>query len=140
MALSRTERTAMSKNSWPPRWQLGEDFIPKDRYLSPEILALEHEKLWPHVSQVACRVDQLPEQGSYVEYSIGDQSILVVRVDENTVKAYFNSCRHRGLRLGAGCGRFEGRTIRGPYHGWAYRLDGSNAHVFRPEQFSDEAR
>jgi len=129
----------MNMNGWPVRWELGEDFIPKDRYLSSEFLALEHEKLWPRVWQVACRIEQLPDQGSYVEYTIGDQSILVVRVDDETVKAYFNSCRHRGVRLGADCGRFEGRTIRCPYHGWSWRLDGSNSHVFMPEQFTAEA-
>ena len=71
----------MSEQNWPARWELGEDFIPKDRYLSREFLALELEKLWPRIWQVACRIEQLPEQGSYVEYNIGDQSILVVRVD-----------------------------------------------------------
>ncbi len=54
----------MSSNGWLARWDLGEDFIPKDRYLSSEFLALEHEKLWTRVWQVACRIEQLPDQGS----------------------------------------------------------------------------
>ena len=54
--------------------------IPKSRYLSREYLELEAEKLWPHVWQVACREEELPQVGDYVEYNIGDQSILVVRV------------------------------------------------------------
>jgi phenylpropionate dioxygenase-like ring-hydroxylating dioxygenase large terminal subunit len=129
----------MSEHAWSELWDLGEDFIPKDRYLSREFLALELEKLWPRVWQVACRVEQLPEQGCFVEYTIGDQSILVVRVDAHTIKAYFNSCRHRGMRLGTGCGQFEGRTISCPFHGWTYGLDGANTHVASPGQFSDEA-
>ena len=122
------------------RFELRADFIPKDRYLSRDFLDLEFERLWPRVWQVACREEELAEPGAYVEYTVGDQSLLLVRVDAGTVKAYFNACRHRGARLAAGCGRFEGRTITCPYHGWAWRLDGSNARIVNPEQFSAQAR
>jgi phenylpropionate dioxygenase-like ring-hydroxylating dioxygenase large terminal subunit len=134
---SRDERPG-GESEWNPGWEIGDDFIPSERYTSREFFDLEMEKLWPHVWQVACRIEEISETGSFVEYTIGRQSIAVVRVDSSTIKAYVNSCRHRGTQLVSGCGRFEGRSITCPYHGWTWQLDGSIAHVPSREQFSAE--
>jgi phenylpropionate dioxygenase-like ring-hydroxylating dioxygenase large terminal subunit len=122
--------------SWNPVWNLGKDFVPKGRYLDREFFELELERFWPRVWQIACRLDQLAEPGRFFEYTIGDQSILLVRVDAQRIKAFFNSCRHRGTRLASGCGRFEGGRIRCPFHGWTWKLDGANATVFLREEFA----
>ena len=108
-------------------------FIPKERYTSSEFLQLEKERLWPRVWQFACRLEQIPEPGDWVEYEIHDDSILIVRVDDSAVKAYFNSCRHRGSKLGLGCG--TDTELRCPYHGWCWNLDGSIREVIDPEDF-----
>ena len=57
------------------------DRIPKQRYYDPEFYALEAERLWPRVWQMACRLEEIPKPGDYVEYEILDESIIVVRVD-----------------------------------------------------------
>ena len=75
------------------------DRIPKQRYYDPEFYALEAELFWPRVWQMACRLEEIPKPGDFVEYEILDQSIIVVRVDESTIRAYYNSCRHRGMKL-----------------------------------------
>lgn len=121
-----------------PDWALGPAFIPKARYLDPEFARLEAERLWPRVWQVACREDEVAEPGCFVEYEIGDESILVVRDASGALGAFFNACRHRGRRLARGRGRFEGRTIRCPSHGWCWKLDGSNSFVMDREEFRDE--
>jgi len=121
-----------------PEWELSPTFIPKQRYLSPEFAKLEAEYLWPRVWQVACREDEVEGVGDFVEYTIGDESILVVRNGPNELKAFFNSCRHRGRRLVEGSGRFEGRTITCPSHGWCWKLDGRNSFVMDREEFRDE--
>ena len=82
------------------------DLIPKERYISREFVDLEMERLWPRVWQIACREEELPRPGDYVEYVIGDQSILVVRGADGNVGAYHNACLHRGTRLGSGVGSF----------------------------------
>jgi phenylpropionate dioxygenase-like ring-hydroxylating dioxygenase large terminal subunit len=116
--------------------------LAKERYVSPRFLELEMERLWPRVWQVACREEEIPTPGDYVEYRIGDQSILVVRDSACGVGAFHNTCRHRGMRLGTGCGHFGGE-IRCPYHGWRYALDGRLvAAVDRPDfpSFPDDVR
>jgi phenylpropionate dioxygenase-like ring-hydroxylating dioxygenase large terminal subunit len=92
--------------------------VPKARYLSPEFARLEQERLWSRVWQIACREEELPEPGAFVEYEIGDQSILVVRGDDGAIRAFANACLHRGTRLGAGRGCFEHGTSTCRYHAW----------------------
>ena len=50
------------------------------------------------------REEELPRVGAYVTYNIMDESIVVVRVSEDSIKAYYNVCQHRGRRLTDGCG------------------------------------
>src|SRR5919112_466206 len=75
------------------------DRVRKERYYDPEFYRLECEQLWPRVWQMACRLEEIPAPGDFVEYEILDQSIIVIRVDSSTVRAYYNSCRHRGMKL-----------------------------------------
>jgi phenylpropionate dioxygenase-like ring-hydroxylating dioxygenase large terminal subunit len=104
-----------------------DDFIPKDVYFSREFARLEAEQLWPRVWQIACRLEEIPNVGDYVTYDILDDSIIVVRESETTIKAFHNSCPHRGRRLTEGCGHAQKFVCR--FHGWQYQLDGSNCRV-----------
>lgn len=118
----------------------GDGLLPKERYTTQEFLELEMDRLWSRVWQVACREEEIPERGDYVEYTIGDQSILVVRegpdgIGSGGIRAYFNTCLHRGTRLVQGCGRLPDERIRCPYHAWTYGLDGALLDVPDREEF-----
>ena len=119
----------------PERWALGEWMIPKGRYLDPEFLALEHERLFPNVWQMACREEELPDPGSFYEYTIGRQSILVVRQDDGSIRAMHNSCSHRGMKIIGGSGRVD--EFRCRFHGWRYDTDGTISFMFMEEEFAD---
>jgi phenylpropionate dioxygenase-like ring-hydroxylating dioxygenase large terminal subunit len=112
------------------------DRIPKERYRDPDFFALEAERLWPRVWQMACRLEQIPSPGDFAEYSILDDSVIVVRGDDGEVRAFQNACRHRGVRLVEG----DGTTNSGftcPFHGWCYALDGHNTFVPRGSTFNE---
>ena len=115
--------------------------VPKERYVSQEFFDLEMEKLWPYVWQMACREEEIPRVGDFFEYVIGDQSILIVRSAKDAIKAYFNSCTHRGTKLANGVGNFATAEIRCRYHAWRWDLDGTNKEVVDRIEFppmSDE--
>ena len=97
--------------------------IPKDRYTSREFAALEHERLWPRVWQMACTVDHVAAPGDCFEYRVGPLSVLVVRGDDGELRAFQNVCRHRGNSLceGSGAGLTE---LRCPFHRWTWDLAG----------------
>jgi phenylpropionate dioxygenase-like ring-hydroxylating dioxygenase large terminal subunit len=110
------------------------DRVPARRYYDPEFYALECERLWPRVWQMACRLEEIPRRGDFVVYEILDQSVIVTRVDEKTVKAYHNACRHRGVRLARDRGSCPDGFVC-PFHGWKYSLNGNCTFVLSPELF-----
>ena len=105
------------------------DRIPKQRYYDPEFYTLETELFWPRVWQMACRLEEISKPGDFVEYEILDQSVIVVRVDDSNVRAYYNSFRHRGMKLVEGSG--SRRSIVCPFHGWCWSLDVKSTFVLR---------
>jgi len=68
-------------------------------------------------SQLAGAGDQRAEQ-------TGSGSVLLVRGEDGVVRAFANTCRHRGHEL-LTCGASAHRnSIICPYHAWTYALDG----------------
>jgi phenylpropionate dioxygenase-like ring-hydroxylating dioxygenase large terminal subunit len=111
--------------------------IPTDRYRSREIAERERERIWMKVWQVAGRVDELPDAGDWKEYRIYDQSFLVVRGDDGTLRGFVNACRHRGNVLCRDSHGNTGKRFVCPYHLWSYDLDGGLRGVTRPELVGD---
>ncbi len=125
MSQDQSSGSSTDVKDWPARWQTRPESLGVGRYTDSEFASLEYEKLWSQVWQVAARVDEIPKTGDYTTYKIGDQSILLVRVDEDSIKAYYNFCPHRGTTLGEGCGHYEGGKIICPFHGWRWDLAGN---------------
>lgn len=115
-----------------------DNFVPKEGYFDPEFNRLEYEHLWPKVWQVACRLEEIPNVGDYVTYDIGRDSITVLRRSEDVVRAFFNSCQHRGRRLTDGCGKMKRFQCR--FHGWKYNLDGKCIEVLDRKDWADQLR
>ena len=66
---------------------------------------------------------EIPNAGDYVTLTVHDAPIIVLRDNEGKIRAFHNSCRHRGSRL---CDKSRGHTGRlvCPYHQWTYELSG----------------
>ncbi|MGN6357316.1 MAG: aromatic ring-hydroxylating oxygenase subunit alpha [Novosphingobium sp.] len=117
------------------------ELIPAARYYDRAFYDLEVEKLWPHVWQMACRLEQIPNVGDWVEYSNVGKSVIVVRARDG-VKAYHNACRHRGVPIAGGKGNEHGNCAKSgficPFHGWRWNLDGENTFVYGKHLFREE--
>jgi phenylpropionate dioxygenase-like ring-hydroxylating dioxygenase large terminal subunit len=101
----------------------GNTRVPAWYYTSPEFHALEVEKLWSRVWQLACLVEEIPEVGDYHVYEIADLSFLIVNTEQG-IKAYRNACLHRGRLLRDTHGK-GAKNLRCAFHGWAWNLDGT---------------
>lgn len=112
--------------------------IPAKRYYDKEFFELEREKLWPHVWQMACRLEEIPNVGDFVEYEILGKSVIIVN-SKTGVKAFHNACRHRGVRLASGSGNCKVKGFICPFHGWRWNMEGENTFVFAKHIFSEEA-
>lgn len=112
--------------------------IPSQRYYDEEFYKLECERLWPHVWQMACRLEQIQNIGDWVEYTIIGKSVIVVRTEEG-VKAFHNACRHRGVPLvSESHGKCQQEGFTCPFHGWRWNMNGENTFVYGRHLF-DEA-
>ncbi|HZO53988.1 MAG TPA: aromatic ring-hydroxylating dioxygenase subunit alpha, partial [Bryobacteraceae bacterium] len=120
---------------WPPSWNTMPHGINVGRYIDPAFQQIEYKRLWTRVWQVAARVDEIPEINDYTTYEIGDQSVVVVRVDQTTIKAFHNVCPHRGTAFAQGCGTFANGRIICPFHGWRWDTAGKNHFVLEREEF-----
>ena len=112
------------------------ELIPAERYHDPEFFELERQKLWPHVWQMACRLEEIPNPGDFVEYTILDKSVIVVNT-RSGVKAFHNACRHRGVRLATGPGNCAKSGFICPFHGWRWSAEGKCTFVFGKDIFND---
>ena len=96
--------------------------MPRQVYLSEELLAREEERIFHKEWLCAGREDDIPEVGDFITYQIGRQPIIVVRLSDRSIHAMANVCRHRMMRLVEGRG--NAKRFACPYHGWTYRIDG----------------
>ena len=92
-------------------------------YTSAEFFEREVERIFRRVWNFAGRADEVPDPGDYFTLDMFGESIIVVRGKDHDVRAFANTCRHRGTRLLKGRGKR--RVISCPYHSWAFALDGT---------------
>jgi len=97
--------------------------IPIEPYTSAEFARLERERMWPNVWLFAAREDEMPDPGDTVVFDINDKSFLLVRQADGSVRAFYNSCLHRGRKLRTKPGNTT--QLRCPFHGFTWRTDGS---------------
>ena len=91
-----------------------------------------------HWIHVAVEPD-IPEPGDYITVDVGRHSVVIVRDDDQQIRAFHNVCRHRGSRL---CQEQQGSVgnLVCPYHQWTYTLDGKLAYAEHMGAGFDSAR
>jgi phenylpropionate dioxygenase-like ring-hydroxylating dioxygenase large terminal subunit len=114
--------------------------IPVEAYISREYVRAERDKLWRKVWLQVGRLEDIPEVGSYLNFDILDDSIVVVRTAADKVKAYHNVCPHRGRRLvdtpaGERNAAGKKKMFICAYHGWRFDLEGENTHIPHKEDW-----
>jgi len=102
-----------------------EQTLPSHYYYDPAHHQRELEAFWYQSWLCVGRGCELADSGDYRVVHVGDQSVIITRNANGELKAFYNTCRHRGSVL---CehtqGRFTGGRIVCPYHAWTYTLDG----------------
>ena len=108
---------AIMRNESPAAGQSSAD-IPIERYFSRDWHEREIEKVWRKTWQLACRLEHIPNIGDHIVYEIVHDSLIVIRTSPTEIRAYINSCLHRGTQL-----RSEGgcvNQLRCSFHGWTW--------------------
>ncbi len=97
--------------------------LPQRYFVSPEVFAEEQASIFGTQWVCVGHQTQILNPGDFFLASVAGESLIVVRDQQRSVRAYYNVCRHRGTRM---CEEPSGRssTIQCPYHAWTYALDG----------------
>jgi choline monooxygenase len=95
---------------------------PSAWYTDPTLYALERRAVFGRVWQPAARLDELAGPGAYASGCTSGEPWVVLRCDEGELRAFSNTCRHKGREVVQGQGRAE-KLVCG-YHAWTYDLRG----------------
>lgn len=106
-------------------------------YLSAEVFALETRHIFHGQWFCVGRAEQVSARGDCLVVEVAGESVLVLRGRDDTLRAFYNVCRHRGSQLvrerplpdvadaaARNTGR-AGAALVCPYHAWSYNLDGT---------------
>jgi len=97
--------------------------LPGWLYFDLEFFEAEKNAFLRAAPQVVCHESEIAEPGEWRSLEYLDESVIVIRGDDRTVRAFANVCRHRGSRLVDGTGGCA-RVLTCPYHAWSYARDG----------------
>lgn len=112
--------------------------IPMFIYTDPGVYELEVERLFGRTWLFLGHVSEVPRAGSFVTRTMGEESVIVGRGDDEVVRVFLNACRHRGMRLA--CEDFgEVNNWRCPYHGFTYGSKGEFLGTFMGAPFERSA-
>jgi phenylpropionate dioxygenase-like ring-hydroxylating dioxygenase large terminal subunit len=112
---------------------------PPALYHDPGIHELEQRRVFAREWQCVGLAADIPNPGDYLEFSLAEQPIFVVRGEDGAIRGFSNVCLHRCMRLVSARG--SAKKIVCPYHAWSYDLEGrlaGTAHMARTPGF--EAR
>ncbi|MDG1226243.1 MAG: Rieske (2Fe-2S) protein, partial [Burkholderiales bacterium] len=91
-------------------------------YTDPNFLVAEYQSIFEQQWQLAGHISQLTESGDQLVTQVGRIPIVVVKNQDNKIKAFHNVCRHRAGPLATE--NNNSKVLRCKYHGWTYSLDG----------------
>jgi Rieske 2Fe-2S family protein len=99
--------------------------LPASWYRDPAHHQRELDVFWYRRWIAVAREEEIAAPGDWKLARIGTQSLVLLRGEAGELRAFHNTCRHRGSVLcTAEEGRFARKRIVCPYHGWTYDLAG----------------
>lgn len=96
--------------------------LPSRFYNDPAMLDVEKRRVFDRTWQLVGTSEKVAKPGDYFTCDVVGEPVVVVRGQDEVLRAFINVCRHRGgaVAEGAGCAQ----KFRCSYHGWTYTLDG----------------
>ncbi len=110
--------------------------MPAARYTSKEYFRLECEHIFRKSWLFAAHIDEIPEPGCYMTWHNAGDPIIIVHGMDGQVRAFYNTCRHRGAPVVTEPRGRAPRLMCG-YHNWTYKTDGSLVGVPQRQDFGN---
>ncbi len=106
--------------------------LPSDCYTDDAHFSREKADIFARNWTCAAREEDVGPPGEAIVVSLFGESVIVARLNDGSLRAHYNVCRHRGARICADDSKWglslkggaAGEFLRCPYHQWTYGLDG----------------
>jgi phenylpropionate dioxygenase-like ring-hydroxylating dioxygenase large terminal subunit len=108
--------------------------IPGGRYTDLRFYELEIQHIWRKTWLLAAHLDEIPDAGCFRLWDNAGQPVLIVHGEDGEIRAFYNTCSHRGAPLVTEASGKSPHLIC-KYHAWTYGLDGSLQGFRNPEDF-----
>lgn len=139
----KTRQTNAKRHRWLERRpEMGTEPVPISRVTDPEYFKKEQEKIFKRAWLHMGRASQIPNKGDWFvqEIVVASTSLIIVRGQDDVIRAFHNICRHRGSKLA-----FEEKgncpgVLKCRFHGWTYDTDGTLAFVPQEENYYEPLR
>lgn len=99
--------------------------VHKDLFISQELYQLEMERLFAVTWVYVGHESQVPGPGDFYTTTVGDQSVIMVRHGDQSIRVLYNRCAHKGVQVAPEGHGNTGKFFRCPYHAWTFKTDGS---------------
>ncbi len=129
--MSATEQMIHELARRQPAHSLAQPF-----YVDRAFHELDEQLIFEQEWLFAAHTCELRRPGDFVTLQVGRNPIVLVRGDDGEIRAFFNTCRHRGSKV---CTAERGRSPKlvCPYHQWTYNLDGTLIYAGHMQQGFD---
>ena len=98
--------------------------LPGASYVDEDVFRAEQERILEQSWFCAVRAADLDKPGAFRTVQVGRESIIITRNRKHGIRAFYNICRHRGVKLCMDDTGEAGRSFQCPYHAWTYDFDG----------------
>lgn len=133
-------KTNRPTHRWAEKYPfLGDDPVPTRQCYDPAHFAQERDKIFTKVWWQVAQVNEIPKPRDYKVRQLGfaNASVAIVRGDDGKIRAFYNTCSHRGNKPIKETGwdtygQARANAITCRFHGWVY--NGRGELMFVPEE------
>ena len=127
--MSRNAMQWAQRPKFPPT-----HYVDSRVYTSEEIFREEQEKIFNKVWIIACHESEIPNAYDYRTFRHpGGQNLIIIRGDDNQVRAFYNICPHRGnVILYDPSGNAKRMTCI--FHAWSFDCRGNCIDISRGKE------
>jgi len=99
--------------------------LAREFYTDPHIFERDMDRIILRHWFCAAHASSVPRPGDFVVVDLGAESVIIIRTQDEKIRALLNVCRHRGSRIcTAQSGKAPAGRLTCPYHAWTYDLNG----------------
>lgn len=102
--------------------------VSREIFGDPDVYAMERKRIFERCWLFLGHESQIGKPGQYITTKMGETPVILLRDAGNKIRAFINSCRHRGnlvTRIDEG----TAFNFTCPYHGWCYNVAGKRGEA-----------